>query len=74
MSEVSTISGLSAVVQHHRKTIPVLYEAMPPDNIGLCFLVKANKDVAPSEVRRFEVVSQTAKEGTTWSDYDTGIL
>ena len=62
------------VVQHHRKTIPVLYETMPPHNIGLCFLVEVNEDIAPSVVGRFEVVNQTAEESTAWADYNTGIL
>ena len=44
--------------------------------IRLCFLVKANEDVAPSVVKRFEVVNQTAEESTAWADYNTvtGIL
>ena len=34
----------------------MLYETMPPYNIGLCFFVKANEDVAPSVLGRFEAV------------------
>ena len=51
----------------------MLYETMPPYNIGLCFLVKANEDVAPSVVGRFEVVNQTAEECTARVDYNIGI-
>ena len=46
---------------------------MPPHNIGLCFLVKMNEDVALSVVGRFEVVNQIVEEGTAWADYNIGI-
>ena len=70
IAEVSTISGwslLSSSILDHSDAL------WPTHNIRLCFLIKANEDVAPSVMGGFKVVNQTAEEGMAWADYNTGI-